>query len=223
MRRIIGGLLGWANSDPPWGHRLEFYALKRRLLARYGTFTAMKEQHLVKPCWGERRWDHEYGEYGYEGCGPECSRCGGTGKYEESWITLQEWDLGGHCFHVPVGGKRRLPLVANGTWIEGLIRHPRNPQRCREALLWLCLLCDQRLLLNLLASGYNCTCGAWPLLNLQRAIGVTRERCRTAWNVLTRWGWDECWGCAAEFWRWPWTRGNVCRTCRQAGEDGLPF
>lgn len=223
MRRFLGWLLGWANADPPTLYREDFYALKRRLLERYGTMTGTVEQHLVKPCWGERSWDDEYGEYAYEGCGPDCQRCGGTGRYEESWVTLQEWELGDHRFHVPIGGKRRLPLVANGHWIEGLIRHHRNPRRCREALLWLCLFCDRKLLRCLLGSGYHCTCGAWPLLNLQRAVGVMLEWWRRIKGVVTRIGWDECWNCEAEFWRWPWTRGNVCRACRQAGEEGLPF
>lgn len=222
MRKLTGWLLHWANSDPPAFRKDEFYALKARLLRRLGTHVQDREQHIVKPCWGERSYDSEM-EYDYKGCGPHCRRCGGTGKYDEFWVTLEEWDLAGYHFHLPVGGKRRLPRVANGEWIEGFISHPRNPQRCREALLWLCLLYDPVQFARRLASGYNCTCRWWPLLNLQRAVTKLVMGANAVRQAFRRWGWDDCWDCGVEFWRWPWNKRLVCGKCHRAGKDGMPF
>lgn len=222
MRKLTGWLLHWANSSPPSFRRDEFYALKTRLLRSGGKYLQDHEQHIVKPCWGERVWDSDYDDE-YRGCGPHCTRCRGTGKYDEFWVTLEEWELGGYHFHAPVGGKRRLPRVAKGPWIEGLIRHPRNPQRCREALLWLCLIYDRTQFARRLAAGYNATCYAWPLLNLQRVVAKTAIGWNRVCQAYRRWGWDECWDCEQQFYRWPWNVSLVCGKCQREGKDVMPF
>ena len=222
MRQLTGWLLHWANSDPPAFRKDEFYALKARLLRRLGTHVQDQEQHIVKPCWGERCYDDDM-DYEYSGCGPNCRRCRGTGKYDEFWVTLEERDLAGYRFHVPVGGRRSRPSQLNGQWIEGLIRHRRTPQRCREALLWLCLLYEPSQFARRLAAGYSCTCYGWPLLNLQRVVSKTISGWSGLRQACRRWGWDECWECQAEFWRWPWNKRLVCNKCHRAGKDGKPF
>lgn len=112
--RVLAWLLICANAKPAHSHREPFYRLKDRLLHRFGRLIGTEWQHIRKTCWSC--------EDGMRDDGDSCWKCGGTGIYQQTWVLLQRWEIGGAIFHRPV---RRTPLDPHGVvTIHGYITHP---------------------------------------------------------------------------------------------------
>jgi hypothetical protein len=142
--RVLTWLLVRANAKPPHSHREPFYQLKDRLLHRFGRLIGTEWQHIRKTCWSC--------DDGVRDDGDSCWKCGGTGIYQQTWVLLQRWEIGGAIFHRPV---RRTPLDPHGVvTIHGYITHPEYRADTTEALLWLALLFDRRLFWGVLRGGY---------------------------------------------------------------------
>jgi hypothetical protein len=136
IKALLGEMLHMANSYPPTLFKHDFYRLKDNLLMRYGTTDGFDLQHIVKHC------------YQCEGeAGLKCSRCGGTGIYNEFWVHLIRYDLGRRKFHLPAGRYYTDPkLTLQRAMIDGYIEHKRYAgYLTAEAFFWLCLLFDLKL------------------------------------------------------------------------------
>ena len=152
--RIIGLLLHVANSSPPLLGREQFYAIKVRLLERYGRFVRNERQHIRKEC-----WDCESGCY-------KCNRYGvGGGVWDEFWVRLELWELGGYRFHTPRERTRVRPADwYDGSAIEGYIEHRRFKYYLPfECALWLFLIYDRPTFWGVF--GYSAQC-SWKLTPL---------------------------------------------------------
>jgi hypothetical protein len=203
----LGLLLHLANAHPPSGRRSEFYALKDRLLRRYGALIDYDVQHIVDKCWGDSD------RLGCEG--KWCGRCGGTGIWRDRWIVLERWELGSWIFHRPTNLLRApnaLPRV-----IEGRIEHRDvHPRTAGEATLWLALLFDRPLFWRLLTTSRFCGWQWRPMLALQSVTMQVTHKFRRR----------SCW-CGRRFWTWG-SGWQICATCRvtryaAVDDDSLPF
>jgi hypothetical protein len=207
MQRLLALLLHYANADPPM-YRESFYALKERLLRRYGTFRGHDLQEIRKECYGDGWWRYEGGEP----CGPKCRRCGGTGVYDMRWVRLERWEWCGYSFHRPDGDTHKPPDPAN-VRIFGRIEHPNYGRASNEAALWLYMLCGEwSLLWRSLKSSRCCGWYWWPMLNVQRVVMELSMRLR----------WQKCW-CGKWFPTWG-SGWQCCWKCRQpSAVEEIPF
>jgi len=174
--RLLAWLLHYANARPPL-FSTDFYKLKDRLLFKFATCQGYDVQEIRKECWGNRR--DAFGDV--SGCGPRCTRCGGTGIFDLFWVRLERWQWGRYTFHRPIWRGRIKPL--SPIQIHGRIEHAKYGHASDEAVLWLYLLSGElRLLWHAMKS--SCACGwyLWPFLNLQRVVMRTRAwlRVRTS-------------------------------------------
>jgi hypothetical protein len=158
LLRFVAWLLHLANADPPITRRREFYALKQRLVERWGVRVGDDVQRYRRECYG----------YQFDGCeGKTCRKCYGTGVFSESWVLLERWEFGGYVFHRPVGPTR--PRAVD--YIDGRITHAGVSHRAaNEAALWLALLFDRRLFCALLTTSRNCGWQWRPMLALQAVV-----------------------------------------------------
>jgi hypothetical protein len=164
-------LLHLANSDPPF-LRIEFYALKTRLLRKHGTRDGADVQEIIKPCYG--KFGNEYGEY--LGCVKERDcRCGGTGIFSRRVYGLERWRWGRFIFHVPIDTLPG-PLIT----IRGRIEHRRYGILAREASFWLYLLCGEfGLFFHSLRAGSYCAWKPLPMLILNNLVcAIARKLAR---------------------------------------------
>lgn len=204
MSSFLSALLHYANTAPPLVGRAAFYELKTKLLARHGTRDGHDWQQVVRPCWGPMR------VWGDEGAcpGEKCSRCGGTGIYNERWYCLDRWTWGRYTFHCPrdLSPVNHRPDQPN---IVGIIEHPHYGRAANEALLWLYLLCGEWCLLWQQLRSTSCRGRYWwPLLNLQR---VTMSLCLLLSQRRCFCGrWYSTWG----------TGWRICQQCRRYHEPG---
>lgn len=206
----LATLLHLANSQPPWQFKREFYAIKERLLKRYGTPDDADVQHLPgKQCW-TCDGTGLYSKYS------ECRKCWGTGWYlSPVWVCLDRYRWGKYVFHMPgeVSYTKPEPDI---TRIFGYVEHRGYGKRSDEAFAWLCLLCGEwRLLWRWLNASYYTSFPWWPWLSVQLAIG-------TVSYYWERWN-RKCVGCGKMI------RGNgswhcdACREeCNSVSED-IPF
>ncbi len=139
---IIGWFLHNANSSPPAIGRKEFYAMKERILNRYGTPGSPEFQHFEKKdcfhCWSSRHCC-DCDDYG------KCCRCDGTGIFlPEVWVSLIPWTLGGFSFHCPAERHYELPEGRTAKY-EGKITHGIKPHHLpEECQMWLDLFFNTR-------------------------------------------------------------------------------
>lgn len=214
-RRILGWLLSRANADAPGVGRAEFYALKARLLARFGTPDGEDVQHIRDGCWGCD------GTGVYADSGRECRRCYGSGVYREAWVLLPRWTLGGYRFHTvsprPVPHPRPTPTVV------GRVRHARGSgPAATEAALWLALAFDRRLFRRLMRGWKHCSWSWLPLVNVQKL-------CWAVMRLGDRLRRRTCHACGRGFRHGLGPTGwLVCRSCRSAVKadldlDDVPF
>lgn len=193
---IAATLLHYANASPPhW--RQEFYALKSRLLKQCGTFRGTEVQEIIKPCWGPRKWNYEWGGYDYQDCpGEDCSQCGGTGIFDIRWVRLAKWEWCGFTFHCPIDDTRVKPERVD---IHGRIEHKDYGRICDEAALWLLLLTGEwSLFKQAMTSSRACGWQRWPLLTLQQvtmklSMTLRRRQCSCGrWYFPNRGGSFHC-------------------------------
>lgn len=202
--RLLATLLHYANANASWCGRNDLYALKEKLLRRYGELAGQDIQEIRRECWGP------FNDWGDPtGCpGEDCPRCGGTGIYDLKYIRLERWAWSGYVFHRPAERLYRLPDPASVN-IHGRIEHPDYDVRTSsEAALWLYLLSGERRLFwrTLKRSRFHRP-GLRPLLILQALV-----------MTLAMWlSWQKCW-CGRWFPTWG-TGWQVCRKCR----DPKPF
>jgi hypothetical protein len=172
---LVGWLLHRANAAPPRIGREAFYAMKDRLVARYGYLIGTDYQHILKPCWD----------------GP-CERCGGTGVWTEFYVELDRWQIARWIFHRPM---RRLIRICGGpkaVTIEGYIHHAGYGALSVVCALLLAILFDRPLFWTLLRSPSTVEWPGWPLHTLQQLLRSVRQ----AWNTY---GPAECWKCGTTF------------------------
>lgn len=208
--RFVSWLLYRANARMGQSYNHDrAYALKDRLLKRYGRWVGEDVQRIVHECWGEYE----------QGCrGATCWRCRGTGIYRTRWTLLERWEIAGRIFHRPIG-----PAVPRAVdFIDGRIRHSVDARDGEEALLWLALLFDPGLFwAQVTRSGQFSHPGPHPLIWLQwLAYGI-----RTRINRVTR----RCYSCERRFLR-AFNRDIRCRPCQAAraaraavADEDLPF
>lgn len=210
MQRILATLLHYANAEGSTRHS-QFYALKDRLLRKYGEFRGHELQEIKKDCWGDQYddWGDRYG------CGPKCRACGGSGVFDIRWVRLEIWHWQGFVFHRP-DGDTRIPPAPSQVRIKGIIQHPKYGLKSSEARLWLYLLCGEwGLLWRSLRGSSFCRPRFWPMLNLQRIIMPTAMffHRRTCW-------------CGGRYWTFG-SGWQICGKCRKEREarvdDGIPF
>jgi len=150
---LLGYVLHLANAAPPSFGKDDFYALKDRLLRRFGEQCVGHDwQHITKKCWT---------------CyGDGCHRCG-DGIYDEFWTQLERWVLGDERFHRPVQRFARDP--GRPVTIDGYVRHANVDHRtAAEARLWLYLFFAPALWRRSMHGGSSfMTPGLRPMLILQ--------------------------------------------------------
>jgi hypothetical protein len=149
---ILGELLHAANSYPPmW--RTDFYKIKDHILTNYAELEGHHLQHIFKECYN---CDHGkimkevrmLGELIRMRAGT-CSKCGGSGRYEEFWTVLASYCLGNRRFHLPIGdriySRSKVPDIKLMVNIDGYIRH-QHPKYYlyAEAAYWLALIFDRK-------------------------------------------------------------------------------
>lgn len=175
--RLLAPVLGAANASPPMPGTEGFYAIKDRILNRWGTRDGEDAQRIEKKCWdcggdGRSAWDD----------GP-CYRCDGDGIFDVVYYRLERWRLGGRVFHRPAGRmtflEYKAAITADGARapIRGRVEH-RRPKgwRAREAALWLALIYDRRLFVRLMLAGRVCGRTWLPLVTLQKLAAEAGHR-----------------------------------------------
>jgi len=196
--------------------RFAAYAIKERILRRWGRLVGEDIQHIKREC-------YSCDGSGYYYAGEDCWLCGGTGIYDEKWIRLERWEFGGHIFHRPIGNM--WPPMNGMVTVEGRIYHTdRNDAASNDALLWLALLFDRRFFSQQLtrARGHR---ELWrPMLALQALVFELRPRSRFRQFVIAR---RNCIMCHRDFWRL-FNRGShhqcaACSAQHLAVDDELPF
>lgn len=204
IQRLLATLLHYANSSPPC-NQTEFYALKERLLNRYGKLTDYQVQEIRKDCWGE--WNR-YGDR--DGCtGAKCRRCGGTGVFSVRWFYLEKREWCGFTFHRP---SRELYKEVGAVEIVGRIEHKDYGRVAKEAALWLYLLTGEwRLLWQAMQASRCCGRFLWPLLNVQRIVFEIAINSRT------------CWRCRKRIWSRQHAACKACRKVMASEPEEIPF
>lgn len=197
LQRILVRLLHLANARPPFS-RAEFYALKEKLLSKYGRFAGHDLQIIEKQCYGDGWWKDEGGTP----CGPTCTRCGGTGLYDVRWHRLERWEWLGYVFHRPVDSTSVRPSGNPASWIRGRIEHANHGRKSDEACLWLYILCGEwNMLWRELKGCYRYGFYAYPLLILQKIVFKVSDKlqrrtcfCGKRFNTWGS-GWQSCGSC----------------------------
>lgn len=143
---MIDRLLHIANSRPPAskGKRDRFYAMKMRILRRFGTEDGHDLQYIPGKicfsCDGTGDMDDKH----------DCYKCGGDGWFKSPvWVLLKRWKLGGYSFHEPLQRLHRKPDTNSlpRPMIEGYIEHaPYAWHDVQRARFILSLLFDWKLL-----------------------------------------------------------------------------
>lgn len=219
--RFLSRLLWLANAQmSSCIDRTAGYAIKERILRRWGALVGEDIQHIKRMCYG----CDGSGEYW---TGADCYRCAGSGIYDEKWIRLERWELAGRVFHRPAGYMSR-PMNGMVT-VEGRIIHERpNLRACEEALFWLALMFDRSLFRRMMMSGRAYGSLWMPLRGLQALVFETRAIVR---RIAFR---RSCMTCGRHWIRW-FERGRIhkCPQCvtrtgtlaySSAGDDDdLPF
>lgn len=216
LERPLAYLLWLANSNPPTCGRREFYAVKDRILRRWGRRDPERShdwQYLERECWTCE------GTGRYEDTGRMCRKCGGTGVYEAVWVKLERWRLGRYSFHRPVDRRHSRPEEPC-VILKGRIPHADTGLAGAEAGLWLMLAFAPRQWWRQMLGSCHCYPKAWPLLRLQWAIFGVRSRLRLPRR-------STCYGCAR---RHGWLRRrpsySYCPACvarREAEPADIPF
>lgn len=162
LENLLGNVLHCANSGPSLAIRSRFYALKERILQRYGTGDGFDVQHIVKECWNCDGTGRVYEDMFHLGVTTsifmgKCHRCT-DGVYEQFWVRLERHRLGEHVFHTPRERYYQDPeLVLQHPVIEGYVRHREYPGHLpAEAALWLFLVFEPRTFFKVLGGiGFN--------------------------------------------------------------------
>lgn len=151
LLNLLGEVLHCANSRPPDIKERQFYALKDRLLQRYGTGDGFDVQHIKQDCWDCDGTGKLYAEYMHLGhltsiYVGKCKRCT-DGIYRQFWVRLERYRLGRHVFHTPKERYYNDPgLTMQRPLIDGYIRHHNYPGHLPlEAAFWLFLAFEPRL------------------------------------------------------------------------------
>lgn len=165
----LAWLCHYANADPSW-NRDCFYKLKLRLLHQFAVSLGIITQEITKECWGDQ-WDDD----GYRfGCGPECTRCKGTGIFDQRWVYLEKWQWGKYTFLVPDGFTRIKPPSVE---ISGHVIHPNYGKASREAELWLYVATLQwKTWWKTIRSSCYTHPGWWPMCRIQKVVMHFRLR-----------------------------------------------
>jgi len=145
MYSTLGMLLHLSNRDIPFLAKEQFYAMKKRILKKYGSFIGYEIQHIKKECYscdstGVFKCDWKMPE--------KCWACCGSGVYQEFWTRLEKYKLGKYYFHNLVKRQYNYEPLFEGEAlpiIEGYISHKSPKYRLgREAALWLFLFFDRK-------------------------------------------------------------------------------
>lgn len=150
MKRLLAILLHYANRKPPITRKQEFYAVKTKILTKYGQKTGNDIQHIHKEC------------YSCFGTGnfnmfEECWKCNGTGVYDQFWTLLAKYKFCGYEFHQPVAKFFENPGYRTFGKIEGYINHkPPKYYLAEECAFWLFLLYDRKTFFGMMGNvGYS--------------------------------------------------------------------
>jgi len=138
----LAKLLHYANRRPPITRKQEFYAIKEKILAKYGRKIGYDVQHIRKDCYS----CDETGMFRCDWKEPEsCWKCGGTGVYEEFWTLLEKYQLVKYTFHRPISKVYENPGYQTFGKIEGYISHDTPGYYLHaECAFWLFLIYDRK-------------------------------------------------------------------------------
>lgn len=125
---MIGKLLHIANSYPSAIDKERFYAMKSRILQRWGTPDGRDIQHIEgKQCWTCYGSGIYVGIYWISGdeWQDTCNRCFGSGWFKSPvWVVLERYRIGNFVFHQPTDRLYKAPESLEPTnQIEGYIEH----------------------------------------------------------------------------------------------------
>lgn len=154
---LLVRLLVIANASARHSSKEAIYRIKDKILRAKGRIVGMDLQEIANPCW----WSY------WDGCGPKCNRCGGTGVHSRFWVWLQRIEWRGRIFHRPV---HRVFVKQNSVsvTINGRIEHAYYGKMGAEACLWLMLVTWHWRDLGLsLTTSRFANPGWWPLLRVQ--------------------------------------------------------
>lgn len=206
----LATLLHYANSQPPWQFKREFYAVKKRLLTKHATPDGADVQHLP----GKQCWTCE--GTGWYSKGRLCDKCSGTGWYKSpKWVCLDRHRWGKYVFHMPgeVSYTKPEPDI---TRIVGYVEHKSYGKLSDEAFAWLCLLCGEwRLLWRWLNASYYTSFPWWPWLSVQWAIGEVSYH----WERYNR----KCVGCGKRIGVQESWRCDACYEPHKSVSEDIPF
>lgn len=142
---ILSWLLHHANRTTK---SKEFYMIKNRLLARYGTVTGFDVQFLAGKkcfaCGGSGIYHGYYWESGDE-WSDTCNRCWGGWYKPRCWNILEKRRFGRYTFHQPKERVYERPYIADSVkQIDGYIDH-RSTKWGEFAVIMLFVLCERSL------------------------------------------------------------------------------
>lgn len=147
---LLADVLHCANSRPLHIKQREFYALKDRLLERYGTSDGFDLQHVIQECWDCEGTGKLYMEALHLGqetriYAGKCHRCN-NGVYRQFWVRLERYRMGRHLFHRPRERYYNDPgLTLQHPVIEGYVRHREYRGHLPlEAAFWLFLVFEPK-------------------------------------------------------------------------------
>lgn len=199
---FLSDLVHYANANP--SDRSAFYAIKDRLLRRYGKPDGVDVQELTTRCWG---WRDDYGDV--IGCdGRLCTKCGGTGIFSCRYVHLERYRLGKYVFHIP--GKTTY-YKPDAVHIKGLVKHADYGEWTEEAELWLYAMFDWRALWRNLTSRYRGQWSIMPFLALQYVLWKSRSWWKNTFG--------KCSGCNKWFLRN--RKGSDYFKCRRCASDKI--
>jgi len=159
--RLLGYVLHTANSGPSFSWKNDFYRLKERLLKKYATTHFSDVQHIKKICWS------------CDGNVP-CHRCI-NGVYDEFWVLLNRYELGGFIFHIPVCRGNVKPGTT--VHIEGYINHRKYANHLSdECFYWLMLFFDFKSFMKYFGIIEHCGRKVTPFVIVGTAIFRLRRR-----------------------------------------------
>lgn len=176
---MIGRLLHVANSYPGCIDKRRFYAMKDRILSRFGIEDGFDIQHIEgKQCWS---CDGTGGLWEPGGCW----RCLDGWYKRPVWVTLQRYKLGRYTFHLPRERSYEKP-EPDVTRITGYVEHPDyGYDKPRWATILLGLVFDRELANE----------GIRDVMRRLRLVRVMSRRClecrRHLWSTK-RWRCRSC-------------------------------
>jgi hypothetical protein len=160
LKTILPWLLHHANRVSKTD---EFYAIKSRLLKKYGRFVEHQVQYLegkrCRSCGGSGIHHYEYDNYGFLEPDP-CWNCDNGWYKKPTWVILERIRFGRYYFHQPIGRQYTKPLTP--VTINGYVDH-KDTKHGLFSLVMLYLLYNRKAFKAYWKKWYETTGAGWRL------------------------------------------------------------